>query len=179
MEREMVIIHESRMACCIHSNHSAHPWEKRLMTLHTAKHSLIPALSNLSGLESFAIHTKPTSTIHHNNNPLQILSEIFFPQSKTDTVAWSASSLLTPSNSPHPLLTAWRGSFLCARFPGPCSHCYDWATGSLTSPHWDTSSDCGHFIPIIFSNGPVPASGRGLVAEAIIHSREKERIKPI
>lgn len=29
----------------------------------------------------------------------------------------------------------------------------------------------------MFSNGPVPARDRGLVAEAIIHSREKERIK--
>lgn len=31
----------------------------------------------------------------------------------------------------------------------------------------------------MFSNGPMPARDRGLVAEAIIHSREEGRIKAI
>lgn len=37
--------------------------------------------------------------------------------------------------------------------------------------------DCGHFLSIMFRDGPLPARDRGLVAEAIIHSREEERIK--
>lgn len=48
---------------------------------------------------------------------------------------------------------------------------------SLNSAQRDTSFDWGHFLTIMFSNGLVPAKDRGLVAEAIIHSRGEKRIK--